>query len=60
MSIPRSEIRREKKVYMLTMTGLMAAMTCVLAPLAIPVGPVPVTLVNLVIYLSLYLVPVKL
>ena len=55
MSIPRSAIQREKKIYMLTMTGLMAAITSVLAPLALPVGPVPVTLVNLVIYLSLYL-----
>lgn len=48
-------MRREKKVYALTMTALMSAVTCVLAPLAIPIGPVPVTLVNLVIYLSLYL-----
>ena len=55
MSIPRSVIQREKKVYMMTMTGVMAAITSVLAPLALPVGPVPVTLVNLVIYLSLYL-----
>ena len=55
MSIPRNAVRREKKIYMLTMTGLMAAVTCVLAPLAIPVGPVPVTLVNLVICLSVYL-----
>ena len=47
--------RREKKVYALTMTALISAVTCVLAPLAIPIGPVPVTLVNLVICLSLYL-----
>ena len=47
--------RREKKVYALTMTALISAVTCVLAPLAIPIGPVPVTLVNLVICLSRYL-----
>ncbi len=55
MAIPRDAVRREKKIYMLTMTGLMAAVTCVLAPLAIPIGLVPVTLVNLVLYLSVYL-----
>lgn len=60
MPVPRSAVRREKKIYMLTMTGLMAAVTCVLAPLALPIGPVPVTLVNLVIYLSCYLLGGKL
>ena len=55
MAIPRDAVRRENKIYMLTMTGLMAAVTCVLAPFAIPIGPVPVTLVNLVLYLSIYL-----
>lgn len=48
-------IHREKRVYILTMTALMSAVTCVLAPLALPVGPVPITLVNLVICLSVYL-----
>ena len=52
----RGVMRREKKVYTLTVTALMSAVTCVLAPLSLPVGPVPVTLVNLVIYLSLYLI----
>lgn len=34
--------------------ALFAALTCVLAPLAVPIGPVPISLTNLVIYFSLY------
>lgn len=34
--------------------ALFAALTCVFAPLAVPIGPVPISLTNLVIYFSLY------
>lgn len=34
--------------------ALFAAITCVLAPLSIPIGPVPISLTNLVVYFSLY------
>ena len=37
------------------MTAVMAAVTCVLAPMSIPIGPVPISFTNLAIYLSLYL-----
>lgn len=35
----------------LTLTGVMAAIMCVLAPLAVPIGPVPITLATLALYL---------
>lgn len=35
-------------------TALFAAAICVLAPLSIPIGPVPVSLTGLVVYISLY------
>ena len=43
------------KTYEITMTALMAAVTCIPAPLSIPIGPVPISFTNLAIYLSLYL-----
>ena len=43
------------KTYEITITALMAAVTCILAPLSIPIGPVPISFTNLAIYLSLYL-----
>ena len=55
MSMPRSAIHRSRKIYHLTMTAVMAAVICVLSPLVIPIGPVPITLANLAMYLSLYL-----
>ena len=42
------------------LVGVMAAVTCVLAPLSIPIGPVPVSLTNLAVYLSLYLLGMRL
>lgn len=47
----------EKKIFDLksmVLMALFAALTCVLAPLSIPIGPVPISLTNLVIYFSLY------
>ena len=41
--------------YAITVTALMTAVTCILAPLSIPIGPVPISLTNLAIYISFYL-----
>ena len=38
-----------------TQTALMTAVTCILAPMSLPIGPVPISFTNLAIYLSLYL-----
>lgn len=51
--------RPANSVFPLAMTAVMAAVLCVLGPLAIPAGPVPVSLVNLGIFLSLYLLSWK-
>lgn len=40
-------------------TALMTAVTCILAPLSVPIGPVPISFTNLAIYLSLYLLDWK-
>lgn len=45
----------------LTVIALVTAITCILAPLSIPIviSPVPVTLTNLVLYLSLYILKTR-
>lgn len=35
--------------------GVLTAVTCILAPLSIPIGDVPISLTNLVIYFGLYI-----
>ena len=41
---------REKfTVYQLCFMALMAAVTCILAPMSIPIGPIPISLTNLVV-----------
>lgn len=47
--------RRNKTVYYLTMTAAAAAALCVISPWAIPLGPVPVSLCTMLIYLSAWL-----
>ena len=59
MPIPRSAVRRNNKIYGMTMTAVMAAVICVLSPMVIPIGPVPITLANLAMYFSLYLLGVR-
>lgn len=43
----------------MALIAVMTAVTCVLAPLSIPIGPVPISLTNLVIYFGLYILDVK-
>ena len=55
MDIKKRAVRRRGRTYFLSVAAVMTAVTCVIAPLAIPIGPVPISLTNLAIYLSLYL-----
>ena len=50
---------RKTSTYTMVVTALMAAVTCILAPLSVPIGPVPISLTNFAIYLSLYLLDWK-
>ena len=43
----------------LAVIGVMTAVTCVLAPFSLPIGPVPISLTNLAIYFSLYVLGTK-
>lgn len=56
-------ITEKKKSFLgikqITSIGVMAAAICLLAPLSIPIGPVPISLTNLVIYFSLYILGMK-
>ena len=47
---------RKTSTYAMVVTALMAAVTCILAPLSVPIGPVPISLTNFAIYLLLGLV----
>ena len=48
---------RQGKGKELALTGLMAALVCVVGPLSVPLpfSPVPISLTNLAIYFSLYI-----
>lgn len=52
---------RENKLTIKTIAliAVMTAVTCVLAPLSLPIGPVPISLTNLAIYFGLYILDVK-
>lgn len=43
-----------KGIHSMALAGVMAAVLCVLAPLSIPVGPVPISCATLLFYLALY------
>ncbi len=46
-------------IYQLSVCALMAALMCVLGPMSIPIGPVPVSLTNFAIYLAVYILGMK-
>lgn len=49
------------KVKTIVLVGLMTAVTCVLAPLSVPlpISPVPISLTNLAIYFTIYVIGTK-
>lgn len=59
MNYENTRISRSIQTYAMVSTALMTAVTCILAPLSVPIGPVPISFTNLAIYLSLYLLDWK-
>lgn len=59
MNNQRTQTIQNTKTYTMAMIALMTAVTCVVAPLSIPIGPVPISLTNFAIYLSLYILDWK-
>lgn len=55
----RITMKNRSSIYQLTTCALMVALMCVLGPMSIPIGPVPVSFTNLVIYLTVYLLGMK-
>lgn len=52
-------MKRKKTVFQLTSCALMAAVLCVLGPLSIPIGQVPISFTNFAIYLAVCLLGMK-
>ncbi len=50
---------RNESVKTMTMCAIMAALMCILGPMSIPIGAVPISFTNLVIYLAVYLLGTK-
>jgi biotin transport system substrate-specific component len=51
--------KMKNSVKTMTCIALMSAVMCILGPLSIPIGPVPITLTNLVIFITVYLLGMK-
>ena len=49
-----NQTEQKAKISDLSRAAVMTAVTCVLAPLAVPIGPIPISLTNFAIFLSLY------
>lgn len=46
-------------IYEITTCGLFAALMCIFGPMSVPIGPIPISLTNLVIYLAVYLLATR-
>lgn len=46
-------------IYQITTCAIFTALMCIMGPLSVQIGPIPVSLTNLVIYLSVYLLGTK-
>lgn len=54
-------VAQADKTRKITMIGLMTAVTCILGPLSVPLpfSPVPITLTNFAVFLSIYILGIK-
>ena len=52
-------MKDKSKIYQMAIIGVMTATICILSPLSIPIGLVPISLANLSILFSLYVLGMK-
>lgn len=50
---------KKQQIYQLTTCALMTALMCILGPMSIPIGPIPISMTNFVVFLSVYLLGIK-
>lgn len=48
-------MKQRLTIQQITIMALMAALICILAPNSVPIGPVPISLTNLVVYFSVFI-----
>lgn len=46
--------------YQITVTAIFAALMCIFGPMSVPIGPVPISLTNFVIYIAVFVLGTKL
>ena len=58
-AVARTSASQRISTKTMALIAVMTAVTCVLAPFSIPIGPVPISLTNLAIYFGLYILGTK-
>ncbi|MDO5784368.1 MAG: biotin transporter BioY [Eubacteriales bacterium] len=53
------EQKKKTNVQEMTLIAVMAAVTCILGPLSVPIGVVPISLTNFAVYLAIYVLGCK-
>lgn len=53
------EQKKKTNVREMVLIALMAAVTCIMGPLSVPIGIVPISLTNLAVYLAIYVLGCK-
>ncbi len=52
-------MKNKSNIYPMAIVGVMAAVMCILGPLSIPIGVIPISFTNLAIYFALYALGIK-
>ena len=60
LETPTSSTKSKLTIYQMATISLMTALLCILGPMSIPIGAIPISFTNFVIYLTVYLLGTKL
>jgi len=50
---------KKTRIYAMCLCALFAAILCIFGPMAVPIGPIPVSLTNLVLYVAIIIIGTK-
>ncbi|NBI88404.1 biotin transporter BioY [Lachnospiraceae bacterium] len=60
LETPTSSTKSKLTIYQMATISLMTALLCILGPMSIPIGAIPISFTNFMIYLTVYLLGTKL
>lgn len=56
ITMSNNSSNKQTKLYQMVTWAIFVALICIFAPLSVPIGPIPISLTNLILYIAIFII----